>query len=68
VLVGDFARAAQLFRRTGLLIEMSNSDSNNFTQNLITVLAELRALVATYAPAAFCEVTLVSAGSGSGSV
>jgi len=56
-LVGDFARAAQLFRRQGLLIEMSNSDGDNFTRNLVTVLAELRALVATYAPAAFCDVT-----------
>lgn len=56
-LVGDFARAAQLFRRTGLLIEISNQDADNFTRNLATILAELRALVATYAPAAFCEVT-----------
>jgi HK97 family phage major capsid protein len=56
-LVGDFARAAQLFRREGVLIEMSNSDGDNFTRNLVTILAELRALVATYAPAAFCDCT-----------
>jgi len=56
-LVGDFARAAQLFRRQGLLCELSNQDSDNFTRNLVTVLCELRAALATYAPAAFCDVT-----------
>ncbi len=56
-LVGAFDVAAQLFRRTGLLVELSNTDGDNFTRNLVTVLAELRAALAVYSPSAFCEVS-----------
>jgi HK97 family phage major capsid protein len=56
-LVGAFKVAAQLFRRHGLLIELSNSDGDNFTKNLLTIRAENRATLAVYAPAAFTEVT-----------
>jgi len=55
--VGAFNIAAQLFRRTGLHIEMSNSDGDNFTKNLVTIRAEPRAALAVYAPAAFCKCT-----------
>lgn len=41
--------ACQLFMRENLRIEMSDSDDDNFTKNLITVLAELDAAFAVYA-------------------
>ena len=56
-IVGAFAQAAQLFRRTGMLIQMTNCDQDDFTRNLITILAETRAALAVYAPSAFVEVT-----------
>jgi HK97 family phage major capsid protein len=57
VLVGAFATASQLFRRMGLLIEATNTDQDDFIKNLVTIRAELRAALAIYAGAAFCEVT-----------
>lgn len=60
-LVGAYNAAAQIFRRQGLTIAMSNSDRDNFVRNLITILAELRAALAVYAPSAFCEVTGIPA-------
>jgi HK97 family phage major capsid protein len=56
-LVGAFNTASQLFRRIGLLIEMTNCDADDFTRNLITIRAELRAALAVYAGNAFCEIT-----------
>lgn len=56
-LVGAFRVASQLFRRIGLLIEMTNSNEDDFKRNLVMIRAELRAALACYAPAAFCEVT-----------
>lgn len=56
-LVGAFKTAAQLFRRTGLMIEMTNSNEDDFRRNLIAIRAELRAALAVYSGAAFCEVT-----------
>lgn len=56
-LVGAFKTASQLFRRTGLLIESTNTNEDDFVRNLITVRAELRAALAVYNGSAFCEVT-----------
>ena len=56
-LVGAFNAAAQLFRRTGLLIEGTNCDGDDFVRNLMTIRAELRAALAVYHGSAFCEVT-----------
>ena len=56
-LVGAFATAAQLFRRMGLIIEMTNCNEDDFVRNLITIRAELRAALAVYNGSAFCEVT-----------
>jgi HK97 family phage major capsid protein len=56
-LVGAFRTAAQLFRRTGLLIESTNSNEDDFRRNLIAIRAELRAALAVYNGSAFCEVT-----------
>ena len=56
-LVGAFNTAAQLFRRIGLLIEMTNANENDFIRNLLAIRAELRAALAVYAGNAFCEIT-----------
>jgi HK97 family phage major capsid protein len=56
-LVGAFNTAAQLFRRIGLLIEMTNANENDFIRNLLAIRAELRAALAVYSGNAFCEVT-----------
>jgi hypothetical protein len=49
--------AAQLFRRIGLLIEMTNANENDFIRNLLAIRAELRAALAVYAGNAFCEIS-----------
>jgi hypothetical protein len=51
--VGDFRGAAQLFMRQGLEILASTEDQDNFVKNLVTIRAELRAVQAIYATAAF---------------
>lgn len=48
-IVGDFARGAQLFEREGAAVQVGY-DGNDFTKNLVTILAELRANLANYAP------------------
>jgi HK97 family phage major capsid protein len=42
VLVGAFGQAATVHNREGVVVELSESDSDNFTKNLITVRAERR--------------------------
>jgi HK97 family phage major capsid protein len=50
--VGAFAQAYTLYNREGVVVEMSDSDSDNFTKNLITLRAERRLALATERPAA----------------
>lgn len=50
--VGDFAQAGTIHDREGVIVEMSDSDSDNFTKNLITLRAERRLALATEMPAA----------------
>lgn len=52
VAVGAFGSAATLYNRDGVVVEMSDSDSDNFTKNLITLRAERRLALATERPAA----------------
>jgi len=52
VAVGDFAQAGTIYDREGVIVEMSDSDSDNFTKNLITIRAERRLALATERPAA----------------
>lgn len=59
-LVGAFRVAAQIFRRQGLTIQISNSDSTDFQFNLQKIRAELRLALAVYAPPAFVQVTGLS--------
>lgn len=50
--VGDFNQAHMIHNREGVTVEMSDSDSDNFTKNLITIRAERRLALATERPAA----------------
>jgi HK97 family phage major capsid protein len=50
--VGNFAQACTVYEREGVIVEMSDSDSDNFTKNLVTIRAERRLALATERPAA----------------
>ena len=50
--VGRFSEAYMVYNREGVVIEMSDSDADNFTKNLITLRAERRLALATEKPAA----------------
>jgi len=50
--VGDFTNAGTIHNREGVIVEMSDSDSDNFTKNLITLRAERRLALASEVPAA----------------
>lgn len=52
VVVGNFGQAYTVYNREGVTVEMSDSDSDNFTKNLITIRAERRLALATERPAA----------------
>jgi len=50
--VGNFAQHGTIYNREGVVVEMSDSDSDNFTKNLVTLRAERRLALATERPAA----------------
>lgn len=50
--VGAFAQAYMIYNREGVVVELSDSDGDNFQRNLITVRAERRLALATERPAA----------------
>ena len=50
--VGAFAQAGTIYNREGVIVELSDSDSDNFTKNLVTIRAERRLALATEVPAA----------------
>ena len=52
VLVGAFGTAAQIFDRWTTTIE-TGYENDDFTKNLVTILAEKRVALATYRPGAF---------------
>ena len=52
VFVASLAQAGTFYNREGVVVEMSDSDADNFTKNLITVRAERRAMLAVERPAA----------------
>lgn len=52
VAVGSFAQACMVHNREGVVVELSESDADNFTNNLITLRAERRLALATEVPAA----------------
>lgn len=57
ILVGAFATAAQIFRRTGITVEVTNSNEDDFKNNLVAFRAEERLALAVYRPSAFGTVT-----------
>ena len=57
-LVGAFKTAATLYRKGGVRVDMTNSNEDDFTNNLVTVRAEKRAALAVRRPAGFVKVTV----------
>lgn len=55
-LLGAFAAAAQLFRRSGLTVEATNAHDQHFVKNLVAIRAEQRLGLAVYRPTAFTKV------------
>jgi len=60
VLVGGFQESGQVFRRQGVTLEMTNSNVDDFVNNLITLRAEERLALAVYRPAGFGKVVLTA--------
>lgn len=60
VLVGGFAESAQIFRRQGVSVQMTDSNVDDFINNLITLRAEERLALAVYRPAGFGKVVLTA--------
>ncbi|QOP66598.1 major capsid protein [Microbacterium phage Lahqtemish] len=60
VLVGAFGTAAQLFRKGGIQVDSTNSDSTDFQFNRVALRAEERILLAVYRPTAFVKLTLTA--------
>lgn len=58
VLVGAFGTAGQVFRKGGVRVEATNSNENDFVNNLVAIRAEERLALAVYIPTAFVRVTL----------
>ena len=56
-LVGAFRPDAQIFRKGGVELAVSDSHASYFISNLLAVRAEERLALAVYRPASFCTVT-----------
>jgi HK97 family phage major capsid protein len=54
--VGDFGTYAELDIKKGLVVE-TGYNNDDFTKNLQTIRAEMRAAIVFYRPSAFCTVT-----------
>ena len=52
VAVGAFAQAYTIYNRSGVIVELSDSDGDNFQKNLVTIRAERRLALATEIPGA----------------
>jgi HK97 family phage major capsid protein len=59
-LVGAFAQAAQIFRKGGVRVQVTNAHSDYFIKNKVAIRAEERLALAVYRPAAFGKVTGLS--------
>jgi HK97 family phage major capsid protein len=56
-IVGAFNTCAEVFRKGGITVEMTNANENDFLTNLIAIRAEERLALAVYRPAGFGTVT-----------
>ncbi len=56
-LAGAFDVASRIFRRQGLVLQITNSDQDDFIKNLVTMRAEQREALAVYFGNAFCQIT-----------
>jgi HK97 family phage major capsid protein len=56
-LVGNFGQAAQLYRRGGPTVEVSNSHASYFQSNMLMLRCESRLGLAVYRPSAFTAVS-----------
>jgi HK97 family phage major capsid protein len=63
VLVGSFGMAGTIHNREGIVVEMSESDGDNFKKKLITVRAERRLALAIERPGALLGGDLTPAAS-----
>jgi HK97 family phage major capsid protein len=54
-LLGDWNLGAQMYRREGVSVRVSESHANNFTQNAVQILAEERYGLGISRPKAFCK-------------
>jgi HK97 family phage major capsid protein len=59
-LVGSFTQGAQLWRRGGVSVEISNQHQDYFQKNLLMVRAESRRALCLYRPSAFTAVSGLS--------
>jgi len=58
VAVGAFGSAASLYRKGGVSVEATNSNEDDFTNNLVTIRAEERVALAVRQPLGFVKLTL----------
>lgn len=61
--VGAFGQAGTIYNREGVTVDLSESDGDNFTKNLITIRAERRLALATEVPGAIRGGDLTPAAS-----
>lgn len=55
--VGDFAKSCTLWIREGISVAVSDSNSDWFIRNILTIKAQVRAAFKVTRPGAFCEIT-----------
>jgi hypothetical protein len=63
-LCGDFVDGAMLLDRMAATVELSTENVDTFVRNLVTIRAEERVALLTFAPWAFVKSTLTAPGTG----
>lgn len=61
VLVGAFSQGATVYRKGGVRVDATNTDQNDFINNLVTLRVEERIALAVRYPSAFVKVTMAPA-------
>lgn len=60
VIVGDFKGGASVVRKGDIRMDVTNSNEDDFTHNLVATRLECRIGLAVYVPACFCVITAAS--------